>query len=111
AVLEEDVLSRRDADAPEDEHVWRRQGRTTTIRTAAGVRAVEGRGSDVQRMLANFRDCILGVAPAGATLEEAIDVMRTARRVVEAVAAAGAPFERPNAPHHTASRALQPAFG
>jgi predicted dehydrogenase len=110
AALEEDVLSRGELGAPASEQVWRRQGRTITITSADGVRTVEARGNDVQRMLANFRDVVLGLAPPGASLEEAIDVMRTARRVVEALSDAGAPFDRPNAPRHVASRALQPAF-
>lgn len=110
AAVEEDVLSRREADAAETEHTWRRQGRNTSITSAAGVRVVEAHGNDVQHMLANFRDFVLGKAEPGATLDEALDGMRTARRVVDAIAAAGAPFERPNAPTHVASRALQQAF-
>jgi molybdenum cofactor biosynthesis enzyme MoaA/predicted dehydrogenase len=109
AALEEDVIARRDADRRESEQVWRRQGRATTIASAAGVRAVEAHGNDVQRMLANFRDVVLGRAAPATTLADALDVMRTARRAVDALEAAGAPFERPNAPKHVASRSLQPA--
>ncbi len=110
AAIEEDALGRRETDSAAGERVWRRQGRAVTITDAAGVRAVESDGNDVQRMLANFRDVLLGKAEPGATLDEALDVMRTARRVVEAVAAEGAPFERPNAPKHVASRAVQQPF-
>jgi hypothetical protein len=53
---------------------------------------------------------VLGKAEPGATLEQALDVMRTARRVVDSVDEAGAPFERPNAPKHVASRVLQQPF-
>jgi predicted dehydrogenase len=109
AAIEEDALTLRAVDGT-DERVWRRQGRETTITDAAGVHAVEREGSDVQRMLANFRDVVLGKAEPGATLEEALDVMRTARGVVNALDAAGAPFERPNAPKHVASRVLQQPF-
>jgi MoaA/NifB/PqqE/SkfB family radical SAM enzyme/predicted dehydrogenase len=107
AAVEEDALACRAADG---ERVWRRQGREVTITDAAGLRVVERRGSDVQLMLANFRDVVLGKAAPGTTLEEAIDVMRTARRAVDAVDAAGAPFERPNAPKHVASRVAQQPF-
>ena len=110
AAVEEDALGRREIDSAAGERVWRRQGRVVTITDAAGVRAVESDGNDVQRMLANFRDVLLGKAEPGATLDEALDVMRTARRVVDAVAAEGAPFERPNAPKHVASRAVQQPF-
>lgn len=106
AVAEEDVLSRREAGAPESERTWRRQGRSITITGGPGVRPVEPRGSDTERMLASFRDFVLGKTEPGATLDEALDVMRTARRVVEALAAAGAPFERPGAPRHVSSREL-----
>jgi predicted dehydrogenase len=104
------VLTRTESGARETEHVWRRQGREITISNAAGRRAVESQGSDVERMLANFRDVVLGKALPGATLEDALDVMRTARRVVEALAAAGAPFDRPNAPRHTLSREMRPGL-
>jgi hypothetical protein len=62
-------------------------------------------------MLANFRDAVLGTASPATTLEDALDVMRTAQRAVDALAAAGAPFERPNAPTHVASRQLQTPLG
>jgi hypothetical protein len=110
AAVEEDSLARRSIDAPQDERIWRRQGREITLTDAAGVHAVERRGNDVQLMLENFRDVVLEKAEPGASLEEALDVMRTARRVVDAVDAAGAPFERPTAPKHVASRALQQPF-
>jgi predicted dehydrogenase len=110
AAIDEDALARRAANGGNDERVWRRQGREITITDSAGVHAVEREGNDVQRMLANFRDVVLGKAEPGATLEQALDVMRTARRVVDSVDEAGAPFERPNAPKHVASRVLQQPF-
>jgi molybdenum cofactor biosynthesis enzyme MoaA/predicted dehydrogenase len=106
SAVEDDLLTRCEGNVG-GERTWRRQGRIITITDAAGVRPVEAAGNDVERMLANFRDVVLGEAAPGASLDEAIDVMRTARRVVDAVAAAGAPFERPSAPKHVASPALQ----
>jgi len=111
AAVEEDVLTCRDGEGAERERTWRRQGRLLTIADAAGVRAIEPRGSDVERMLVGFRDVVLGHAEPAATIDEAIDIMKTARAIVEAVAAAGAPFDRPNAPRHHASRGLQPSLG
>jgi hypothetical protein len=58
-------------------------------------------------MLANFRDVVLGKAEPVTTLEAALAVMQTTRRVIDALAAAGAPFERPTAPRHVASRTSQ----
>jgi predicted dehydrogenase len=107
APVEEDMLSRRSADAADAAPTWRRQGRVTSITTASGTRPVEARGSDVECMLASFRDVVLGKAEPAATLDEALDVMRTAAAVVDAVAAAGAPFERASAPVHVASRELR----
>jgi hypothetical protein len=57
-------------------------------------------------MLINFRAAVLGEAPPAATLDEAIDVMRNSRAVVDALAQAGAPFERPQAPRHVKSRGI-----
>lgn len=111
ATVEEDAFSRGDPGIAGSECTWRRQGRAITISDAAGLRAVERRGSDVQRMLENFRDTVLGVAQPVATVFDAPDIMHTALRVVEAVAAAGAPFERPTAPKHVASRDLHAALG
>jgi predicted dehydrogenase len=65
AAVEEDVLSRREGRYPATELVWRRQGRTVTIATAAGVHAVEPRGSDVECMLAHFRDVVTRHGGAG----------------------------------------------
>jgi len=62
-------------------------------------------------MFAQFRDVVLGTAAPVTTLENAVDVMRTAQRAIDALAAAGAPFERPNAPKHVASRQLQTPLG
>jgi predicted dehydrogenase len=111
AAVEEDLLSRREVDVPDSAQVWRRQGRAISISGAAGERAVEARGNDVQCMLANFRDVVLGKAEPVTTLDDALAVMRTARRVIDALADAGAPFERANAPRHVASSALQQPLG
>jgi hypothetical protein len=110
AASEEDVVAVREDGVPDSELTWRRHGRNTSIQTATGVRAVERHGNDVQNMLARFRDFVLGTGAPAATLEEAIDVMRTARNIVEALEAAGAPFDRVTAPRHVKSPSLQQAF-
>jgi predicted dehydrogenase len=107
--VEEDILSLRESAAAE-ERTWRRQGPSITIAEGGAIREVERRGSDVQRMLASFRDFALGKVEAGATIDESIDIMRTAGRVVEAFDAAGAPFKRASAPKHVATRAAQQPF-
>ena len=107
AAEEEDILSVRERAAPATSRTWRRSGRDTTIDFGGTTRPVESSGSDIECMLANFRDVILGNAEPAATLDDAIDVMRTARAVVDALSEAGTPFERPNAPRHVASRSLQ----
>ncbi len=107
--VEEDILSVRESGS-HDERTWRREGPRITIADRGGVREVERRGNDVQRMLANFRDFALGKAAAGATIDESLDIMRTAGRAVEAFAAAGAPFKRATAPKHVATRPAQQPF-
>jgi len=110
AAIEEDVCTVGDVSRPASEIVWRRQGPSTTITDSGGTRPVERRGNDVQCMLIDFREVVLGNAAPSATVEEAIDIMRTAYAIVSAVEAAGAPFERPNAPVHVASAALRQPF-
>lgn len=107
AAGEEDALLRRDRDNPAVEYLWRRQGRVTSVRGVPGAQHFEASGNDTQHMLANFRDVVLGKATPGATLDEAIDTMQTARAVVDALDQAGAPFDRPNAPRHVHSQQLQ----
>jgi MoaA/NifB/PqqE/SkfB family radical SAM enzyme/predicted dehydrogenase len=107
AAADEDAVSLRDLDVPGTEREWRRSGREVTIREGAAVRTVESRGSDAACMLANFRDVVLGTAPPATTLDDALDVMRTAAAAVDAIAAAGAPFERRTAPRHVASPELR----
>ena len=107
AAVEEDVLRVQCGDDEESRVEWRRRDRAVSVADAQGTRAVESRGSDVERMLVNFCDVVLGEAEPATTLAAAVDVMSTARRVIEAVEAAGAPFDRRNAPRHVASRELR----
>lgn len=93
---------------PADGHdlVWRRREREVTL-TAGGVAVpVERRGSDIEQMLEAFRLAVTGEAPAPSTPDEALGVMAATDACVEALGQAGAPFERPNAPRHVASRAI-----
>ena len=86
-------------------------------RNAAGVRGITLRegdrdvpvprdGNDVERMLAHFRDVVLGKAKPLVSAAEALDVMRATRAAIAALDEAGAPFDRANAPRHVASPAL-----
>ncbi len=102
---EEDTLRRT---ASGDRSVtWRRAGRSISIEDSEGSRALEPNGSDDVRMLGNFRDVILGAAKPGANAQDALDVMISGWRVLDALASAGAPFERSQAPRHVASRELR----
>jgi len=89
------------------ETVWRRSGPAVSITSDGRSRPVESSGNDVERMLANFRDVVLGKAQPATDLGAAIDVMRTAKAAIEALEESGAPFERRGAPKHVASRSLQ----
>ena len=109
AAVEEDALGRREIDSAAGARPAAPGARGHDHRRGGGARHRVGR----QRRPAHARQLPrrpLGKAEPGATLDEALDVMRTARRVVDAVAAEGAPFERPNAPKHVASRAVQQPF-
>jgi hypothetical protein len=84
---------------------WRRSGRDVRL-LADGVEAALPGGSELAAMLRHFREVAAGDAAPLATGADAIDVAATARAAIDALAAAGAPFERPGAPRHVASRAL-----
>ena len=101
APAEEDTITRIRPGGGAD--VWRRKGRVVTLSTPDGTRTVPPEGSEVARMLSNFRGVVLGNAAAGATLREAIDVRTTAMRVLAALEESGAPFERAGAPRHVRS--------
>lgn len=89
------------------ERAWRREGRQTTLAVDGHERVVERAGNDTERMLRQFRDIVLGSATQEApSAEEGLWVMRTVRQLLESLERAGAPFIRPNAPKHVASRAL-----
>jgi molybdenum cofactor biosynthesis enzyme MoaA/predicted dehydrogenase len=61
---------------------------------------------DQARMLALFRDAALGRATAEPSLEEAARAVKSARALLDALEAAGAPLGRAEAPKHVASRSL-----
>ncbi len=110
ASAEEDILTVEDRAVHSSGRVWRREGRRTTLQDSSGVRVIEPRGNDVQCMLANFRDVLLGLATPGCTLDDAIGIMRTARSIVEALEESGAPFDRLGGPRHVASPSVQTAL-
>ena len=111
ASREEDILNVSEVDDPASEVVWSRLGRETTLSDGRGVRAVGARGSDIGNMLANFRDVVLQDASPMTNMSDALDVMRSTENVVDAVEAAGAPFNRNSAPRHVASRELRRPHG
>jgi cyclic pyranopterin phosphate synthase len=110
STVEDDRLSRTVPGEPVVEMTWRRSGGSTTLATATSVRPVPSDGNDSVRMLARFRDLVLGKDGLYATAPEALAVMRATRLVLEALEAAGAPFDRSKAPKHVASKEFRPAF-
>ena len=72
----------------------------------AGLRTIESRGSDVERMLANFRDVVLGKAqPASAWTRRSTSCARPARR--GSPGRGGRPFRSPQRATHVASRPIE----
>jgi molybdenum cofactor biosynthesis enzyme MoaA/predicted dehydrogenase len=93
-------------DAAGTSTTWTRTGRAISLVTEQGPHAVEAEGGELERMLAHFRDVILGIAQPAVTAAEALEVLRATQAAVDALEAAGAPLDRPNAPKHVASRQL-----
>jgi molybdenum cofactor biosynthesis enzyme MoaA/predicted dehydrogenase len=85
---------------------WRRAGRDTVVVTGTREEPVPPTASDLERMLVRFHDAALGEVAPGVTVAEAVEVMSTARVAIEALAQAGAPFDRPQGPKHVASKSL-----
>lgn len=86
---------------------WRRRGRVIAVERNGKVQTGHGEGSEISRMLVAFRDLVLGRDSRGATAEQALSVMRTCDVVLEALEAAGAPFQRAGRPKHVASPSLR----
>lgn len=81
---------------------WRRQGELVAL---PGEELRPARGSDLERLLGHLRDVVLGTASPLATADEAVEVLRSVRRVLELLDAAGVPFDRDGAaPKHAASK-------
>jgi MoaA/NifB/PqqE/SkfB family radical SAM enzyme/predicted dehydrogenase len=108
-----------DFDAGEDETIlsgktgagqttrWWRTGREVGLEVGAERREVPRGGGELTCMVAAFRDAVLGTTPPAASAGEALDAQRAAKAVIEALATAGAPFDRVGAPRHVASPALR----
>lgn len=106
ATAEETRMVRRAHAGDPPAMTWRRSGPVTSLRIGDAEVAVPRDGSDVERMLAHFRDVVLGKATPRVSAAQALDVMRATRAAIDALDAAGAPFDRVNAPRHVASAAL-----
>jgi predicted dehydrogenase/molybdenum cofactor biosynthesis enzyme MoaA len=88
------------------EVAWRRVGREASLVEYGRNVPLERRGNDLELMLGAFAAAVLGQSQVPVTPDEALCVMQTNRALLDALAAAGAAFERPNAPKHVQSRAL-----
>ncbi|MFT3769685.1 MAG: radical SAM protein [Minicystis sp.] len=103
ASVDETTLTRKRSAVEAPATTWRRSGPATTLRIDDREVPVPREGNDLARMLAHFRDVVLGKVKPLVSPQDALDVMRAARAAIEALDAAGAPFDRPNAPRHVAS--------
>lgn len=106
AAADETWLLRRARPADAPAMIWRRTGHRASLRMGDRDLPVPRDGNDVERMLAHFRDVVLGRAAPRVTAAQALDVMRATVAAVAALGAAGAPFDRVDAPRHVASPAL-----
>jgi hypothetical protein len=78
-------------------------------RTDQGV-ALDAAGAQapLARMLSHFREAALGREAPRVDLSHVLVLRRTVALSLAALAQAGAPFERAQAPRHVASRSLSP---
>jgi hypothetical protein len=83
---------------------WKRAGREVTILAGTTPVPVRHEGGEHELMIGHFRDVVLGRKAPKTTAQDALDLMRAGRLCIEALDAAGAPFDRPNAPKHVASK-------
>jgi predicted dehydrogenase/MoaA/NifB/PqqE/SkfB family radical SAM enzyme len=104
ATTEELSLKVEPADSSRPTKQWKRAGREISILVGGQQVPVRSEGGEHELMIAHFRDVVLGRAKAKTTAADALDLMRAGRLCIEALEAAGAPFDRPNAPKHVASR-------
>ncbi|MBK7859941.1 MAG: radical SAM protein [Archangiaceae bacterium] len=86
---------------------WVRAGRQVTLTRGSVSTPVEQAGSDLELLLAAFREQVLGRAAVAIGVAEAVEVMRDVAAALEALERAGLPFARPNAPVHVRSTAFR----
>lgn len=93
--------------ATADRH-WRMVGGRveTDVAATGAVLDATGAWSPLSRMLAHFREVVLGREAPRTDLSQALALRRTVALALAALAHGGAPFERVQAPRHVASRAL-----
>lgn len=104
ASFDETQVTRR---ARAEEHpraAWRRRGPHAHTELDGVEITAPRSGSDVQRMLAHFRAVALGEETSKITLAEGLRVLVAVHAALDALDAAGAPFERAESPRHARSR-------
>ncbi len=90
-----------------DTIVWKRQGpRVTLQRRSEAPVTLAGEGGEHARMLANFRDVVLGKAVPAGTLRDAVDVKRLTNEAIDRLVERRVPFDAQHAPKRVASRSL-----
>jgi predicted dehydrogenase/pyruvate-formate lyase-activating enzyme len=90
-----------------EDALWRRAGPRVSISRGGVTAPVATRGGDLEQVLSAFRDQVLGTATPAVGAQEGVDVMRDVATCLEALAAAGLPQQRPNAPVHVRSPAFR----
>lgn len=86
--------------------LWRRAGRDVSLRVHGAEVAVAREGSDLARMLAHFREVVRGRAAPLVTPSDGLHALSATHAAIAALDAAGAPFDRAEAPRHVATPAL-----
>lgn len=85
---------------------WSRRDGHYTVGPPSHPSPVARDGGELERMLAHFREVVLKRATPWTTLDEAAAVKRAVTAALDALAARGAVFRRPEAPRHVAQRDL-----
>lgn len=99
------TTSRDGSDAPLAS--WLRRGRSVWLSVGDRTEQRSAEGSDLERMLAAFRDVVLGRRGLPVTIEEAVRVLVDVQAILGALSSGGAPFDRPAALRRASSPGLR----
>ncbi len=100
-----DELHVRTADDSAPAIKWSRRGADISLDTGDGPAEPPRHGNDTDNMMRAFRDAVAGTPPP-TRARDGVEVMIATRRLLDALAEAGAPLVNPARPKHAASRKL-----